>query len=88
MLCDLYDVSEMVDDAVRPAEAGGGDDFLVVDPLAAVAGHGGMRRVAFGRDRTDALIARHDCSSLGSRNDAIAERAEAFDRKRDDFAGL
>src|SRR5262249_25485637 len=29
---------EVVRDAVGPAKAGGGDDFFVVDPLAAVAG--------------------------------------------------
>ena len=37
-LADARRRPEVVDDAVGPAEAGGGDDFFVVDALVAIAG--------------------------------------------------
>ena len=52
----------MIDDAVSPPEAGGGDDFLVKDAFAFVSAplKVAMRGVAFGRDGAEMLVGWHD----------------------------
>jgi hypothetical protein len=52
----------MIDDAVRAAEAGGGDDFFVVDAFALVSGLDAMGGVALGRDRTEVFVVWHGIS--------------------------
>ena len=50
---------QVVADAVRPAEAGGGDDFLVVDALAAIAGFARVLDVPLARDGAELAIGWH-----------------------------
>src|SRR5262249_35491468 len=50
---------DVVDDAVRPAEPLGRDDFFVIDPFALVPGAGAVHRVPLGRDLAEASIVWH-----------------------------
>lgn len=51
---------QMVADRVRPAEAAGGNDFLVVDALAVMPAFAAMGDVAFAREGAALEIGRHD----------------------------
>src|SRR5262249_59391210 len=50
---------QVVGDAVRPAKAGGGHDFLVINALASIAGLVGMRYVALRGDGAELTVGRH-----------------------------
>src|SRR5207253_1864235 len=62
-LADARRRPQVVGDAVGAAEAGGGDDFFVVDTFVAVAGFGAERGVPLARDGTHLEIGWHDCVS-------------------------
>src|SRR5260370_7349395 len=50
---------QVVDDGIRAAEAGGGDDLFVVDALAAVAGFLRVRGVALVGDGAELAVGGH-----------------------------
>ena len=71
--------TQVIGDAVRPAEAGRGDDFLVIDALAAIAGLDAMFGVPLARDRAELTIGRHGKVS-GKGGGPVTASAPAWDK--------
>src|SRR5262245_7904716 len=67
-LADAGRRAEMVQDAVRPAEAANSDNFLVVNPLAAIARFMAMGNVPLAGDRAESNVGRHIDLTAGTRN--------------------
>src|SRR5262249_51053233 len=69
--------TEMIDDAVGPTEAGGGDDLFVINALAAVAGLHAMLDVALARDGAELSVKGHEDSPLVSATASVVILAGA-----------